>query len=260
MLIGQSAGAHFSRVAHIYSEIRSTDPEIAQIILRHTPKKTHLEVADVGCGTGRYSDLLLNEFGENTHLFCCDVSDEMLSECRRNLRQTVSGKRVDFLRIIADNLPFMRDGIDVLTTFNAVHHFNLDGFISEAARVLTPGGLLAIYTRTPEQNTRTIWGRYFPRFTDYERRLHSRTRLEESIHRASELALIEVQNLSFRRTESIDDLIGRTRDHHYSTFALYPDDEFAESLQVFKDRLAEESDADGMIVHSPENTLVLARR
>jgi ubiquinone/menaquinone biosynthesis C-methylase UbiE len=43
-----------------------------------------------------------------------------------------------------------------------VHHFDLGRFLAAAARVLKPGGQLFIYTRTPQQNARTIWGQYFP--------------------------------------------------------------------------------------------------
>ena len=45
---------------------------------------------------------------------------------------------------------------------------DLGRFLAAGARVLKPGGLLFIYTRTPQQNARTIWGRYFPGFTEHE--------------------------------------------------------------------------------------------
>ena len=59
-----------------------------------------------------------------------------------------------------------------MTCFNAVHHFDLSWFAGEASRVLTPSGQLVVYTRTPEQNRRTIWGRHFPECATRETRLH----------------------------------------------------------------------------------------
>ncbi len=48
-----------------------------------------------------------------------------------------------------------------MTCFNGVHHFDLARCAGEAARMLTPAGQLVAYTRTPEQNRRTIWGHHF---------------------------------------------------------------------------------------------------
>ncbi|MFQ5704531.1 MAG: hypothetical protein ACE5HT_10975 [Gemmatimonadales bacterium] len=39
-------------------------------------------------------------------------------------------------------------------------------------RVLQPEGKLILYTRTPEQNQCTIWGKFFPHFAERETRLH----------------------------------------------------------------------------------------
>ena len=47
-----------------------------------------------------------------------------------------------------------------MTCFNAVHHVDLARLAGEVARVLTPAGQLVVYTRTPEQNRRTIWGHH----------------------------------------------------------------------------------------------------
>ena len=62
----------------------------------------------------------------------------------------------------AEELPLRTASLDLVTAFNCVHHFDLGRFLAAAARVLQPGGQLFIYTRTPQQNARTIWGRYFP--------------------------------------------------------------------------------------------------
>ena len=73
----------------------------------------------------------------------------------------------------AEELPFRTASLDLVTSFNSVHHFDLGRFLTAVARVLQPDGQLFIYTRTPQQNARTVWGRYFPDFTKHEQRLHS---------------------------------------------------------------------------------------
>ena len=99
----------------------------------------------------------------------------------------------------AEQLPFRDASLDLVTAFNCVHHFDLGRFLTSVAQVLAPGGQLFIYTRTPQQNARTIWGRYFPGFTEHEHRLHSQAAirhavkrtgvLKESQHKPSELMM-----------------------------------------------------------------------
>src|SRR2546423_12592727 len=83
----------------------------------------------------------------------------------------------------AEQLPMRAASLDVVTAFNCVHHFDLGRFLTSAARVLAPGGQLFIYTRTPQQNARTIWGRYFPGFTEHEQRLHSQAAIRDAVSR-----------------------------------------------------------------------------
>jgi hypothetical protein len=63
------------------------------------------------------------------------------------------------------------------------------------------GGRLFVYTRTPEQNARTIWGRWFPGFTEREQRLYSEATLTDERLRA------------------------QVEGRHHSTFSLYRPDE-----------------------------------
>jgi SAM-dependent methyltransferase len=83
----------------------------------------------------------------------------------------------------AEEVPVRTGSLDLVTTFNSVHHFDLERFLAVAGRVLKPNGQLFIYTRTPEQNARTIWGRYFPGFAKREQRLHSEVALREAVRR-----------------------------------------------------------------------------
>ena len=94
----------------------------------------------------------------------------MLRQAR--IRNRHAGLRTRHPVGAVETLPFRAASCDVMTCFNAVHHFDLARFAGEASRVLTPSGQLVIYTRTPEQNRRTIWGRHFPEFAARETRLH----------------------------------------------------------------------------------------
>ncbi len=250
---------HFEHVASIYDFVRDTDMRIVEHIMPELPGCRHpVNVADIGCGTGRYSKIIAEKLKNKFRFFCCDYSSAMLAECRRNIKHGVFSDPFYYCRVQADDLPFNGRCFDAVVTFNAVHHFDLEKFMNEAARVLRIDGLLAIYTRTPEQNARTVWGQYFPGFIEHETRLYQRNRLEEAVKNVSKLQLEGIQEIIHNRTEPPELLLKRARHGHYSTFALYSKEEFKRALKTFAERMAELTDG-GMIRHTAENTLVLAR-
>jgi ubiquinone/menaquinone biosynthesis C-methylase UbiE len=251
---------HFDRIASKYGDIRDTDPHVVDMVISHLPVRNRpLDLIDIGCGTGRYTDIMARRLIHILRVFCCDCSAAMLTECRKRMERGYPGRDIEYCRVSANDLPFVDDAFDVIVTFNAVHHFDLDRFLSEASRLLRPGGLLSIYTRTPEQNARTIWGQHFPGFTDRESRLYGYERLEKAIDSMPRLELGCIQDFSNKRNESVTSLLKRAYNFHYSTFTFYPRREFMRAARLFADRLSELS-KDGLIEHIAENTLVLARR
>jgi len=103
--------------------------------------------------------------------------------------------------------------------------------------VLRPGGRLFIYTRTPQQNARTIWGRYFPGFTEHEQRLHSQAALRDAVRRAGGLTVAATQTFRHRRSSTAGRLRAQAEGCHYSTFSLYTPQELRASIATFLTRL-----------------------
>lgn len=96
---------------------------------------------EVGCGTGYWlsalDELLPNAYG-------LDFSLNML----RKAAQRVSATRL--VRGNAESLPFRSACFDLIFCLNAVHHFaRLESFITEARRLLRPGGTLAVIGMDP---------------------------------------------------------------------------------------------------------------
>ncbi len=259
MAMTHSTSYHFDRVASDYAQVRDTDPHVVETIIDNLPQHDRpIDVADVGCGTGRYTSILVKRCDRRLRLLCCDYSGAMLAECSNRMNREFPLKEIHYCRVCANDLPFSDARLDAVLTFNAAHHFDLDRFVTNASHVLRPGGLLSIYTRTPEQNARTIWGQYFPGFTQRETRLYCCKRLEEAILCVSSLELEGLREFEFVRLESRESLLNRARHFHYSTFALYPREHFNRAMAVFAQRLAKLPGH--LIKHSAENTLVLARR
>jgi hypothetical protein len=141
------------------------------------------------------------------------------------------------LRAAAEQLPLQAASLDLVTAFNCVHHFDLGRFLAAAARVLRPGGQLFIYTRTPQQNARTIWGRYFPGFTEHEQRLHSQAAIRDAVRRTDGLTMIATQTFRHPRTSTAERLGAQAQGRHYSTFSFYTPQELRAAITAFLARL-----------------------
>ena len=224
---------HFKLVASVYDSLRTTDEGPLRRIRELLPDSSMVGL-DLGCGTGRYSRLLQGLLPDGSLLAASDVSAAMLAELRSGRDGRVPLVR---LRCTAEELPIRTGSLDLVTAFNSVHHFDLGRFLGEVARALRAGGRLFVYTRTPEQNARTLWGRLFPGFTDREQRLHSEAALRDAVDRTHGLELVHVESFSHARSSTPERLRAQAEGRHYSTFSLYQPDELRQAIAVFLARL-----------------------
>ena len=229
-----TAGDHFERVAVVYESLRTTDEAPVRAIGQLLPGRP-VTGLDIGCGTGRYTRLLRGLLPDRSLLAAADVSAAMLAQLRAASRGHARG--VVPLLAAAEELPLRTASLDLVTAFNCVHHFDLGRFLAAAARVLQPGGQLFIYTRTPQQNARTIWGRYFPGFTEHEQRLHSQAAIRDAVRRTNGLTLVATQTFQHPRTSTAERLGAQAQGRHYSTFSFYTPQELRAATATFLARL-----------------------
>ncbi len=163
MLDDRGTREHFTKIASAYGGVRTTDVEPVRFICERLDGLGAIKAADVGCGDGRY-DLLFFERLPRLHLTCIDINPSMLRELSRRLDACgIRGYRTVESGI--DDVALPDASLDCVFTFNAIHHFGPLSVLNWARRVLREDGSTFIYTRTPDQNEQTIWGRYFPDFT-----------------------------------------------------------------------------------------------
>lgn len=218
-----------------------------------------IDAVDVGCGTGRYDKQLFDILGDKLHLYCLDCNEEMLEELSDYL---LENGIVNFraLRGFDINMPLAEGSRDAVLTFNAIHHFNLPGFLQESSRVLKDKGHLFIFTRLRSQNKRNIWGRFFPKFNEKETRLYELNELEGALERMPTLELESVKIFEFERIDTLDWLVNQAVNHHYSTFSLYGEKEFEEALLGFIENVSAHFGNTERIVWHAENIMLVIRK
>lgn len=245
---------HFAEVSSAYRDLRTTD-EAPILHIRDALKDfENLDAADIGCGAGRY-DLLLFRYLQDLRLTCVDVSPEMLAELSKFL--TAHGF-CNFETVVSRIEDFSPGAgmFDSVFTFNAVHHFDFPTFLKKSCEVLRQGGRIFVYTRTPQQNARSIWGRYFPEFSEREDRLYSQGRMEKWVKEAEALEIMDIRNFRYERCAPLDRLLMQARNKHYSTFSLYMPEEFLSAYKAFERQVSADFPDPRQITWQDENIML----
>ncbi len=116
------------------------------------PQPTDLAL-DVATGTGNTA-LALAPFVRR--VIGLDLTREMLAHASRLTRER-SLSNAEWVLGDASRLPFADDSFELYTVRAAPHHFtDFDGFLSEALRVLKPGGAAALVDCAPPTAAREV--------------------------------------------------------------------------------------------------------
>jgi len=245
---------HFSKIASKYRTLRMTDYEPILFIKNRLNGESKINMADVGCGDGRYSLELLRCFDDKCYLHCIDSNENMLKHLKDYLTEQ---KTMNFCVRPGDanKLPLENDSMDCIITFNAIHHFNIQMFLAEALGCLKEDAHLFIYTRLRDQNSRNIWGQYFPLFTELENRLFEFDDLKNHIQQA-DMRIFHKKIFGYKRTSSLTKLLEKARSNHYSTFSLYSEKSFETSLETFEQNIRNDFDDLEKIQWLDENIII----
>ncbi|MBA7596015.1 2-methoxy-6-polyprenyl-1,4-benzoquinol methylase [subsurface metagenome] len=250
---------HFSRIAYKYEDLRTKDREPILFIKDKLQNLSKIEAADVGSGVGRYDTQLFHYLGDKLWLTCIDYNRKMLDELTKNLREHKI-KNFKTIKALSEDLPLLANSLDCMFTFNAIHHFKLLDFLKEASRVLRDNGYLFIYTRLRSQNKRNIWGRYFPKFNEKEKRLYELNELKEMLKKIPVLELESIKYFKYKRIAELKWLVTQAKSHHYSTFYLYDEEEFEEALKEFRENIARHFKNLDRITWDDENIILVIRK
>ena len=149
--------SRFSQFAEGYvtSTTHSQGSDLKKLVEIANPQSDWI-VLDIATGGGHTARTFAPHVQQ---VIASDISTDMLAAAQANIEK-LGITNIDFKEADSENLPFEDNTFDLVTCRIAPHHFpNIQAFINEAARVLTPGGTFLVQDQlVPDDDTdaRTI--------------------------------------------------------------------------------------------------------
>jgi SAM-dependent methyltransferase len=136
------------------------------------------EVVEIGCGRGGGASFIAR-YLHPARMTGVDLSAQAVRYCRRRHRIN----NLQFLRGAADDLPLPSDSFDAVVNVESSHCYpSFERFLSEAARVLRPNGVLLFADLRPRDQVARLREQFAERFTIVEEEV-----ITASVLRALEL-------------------------------------------------------------------------
>jgi ubiquinone/menaquinone biosynthesis C-methylase UbiE len=145
----------YDKVAKVYDQVRTGDPEMMHQILSEVLISRNLIILDIGCGTA--NNTLLVSRTTHARVVGIDSSFGMLHEAKKKVPE------VHLAHASASHLPFGNMTFDLVFMTEVLHHLtDVPPVISETFRVLRLSGEFCIVTQSHEQIDNRMTTRFFP--------------------------------------------------------------------------------------------------
>lgn len=207
----------------------------AEAFARRAPEKRPLTVLDLGCGTGRYTAMLADTFGEAVGV---EPSDRMRAEAER----ITGGSNVRFLAGRAEAIPLPDASVDLVLMFLSFHHVrDRPAAAREIARVLAPGGCVFIRSVFSDRMPEIGWHQYFHGAREVELTMFPTVAEVEAAFAAVGLRAVALDRIEERMAGSLAEDATRLRTRSISTFEHLPEAAIEEGFRRLDAAVAAET-------------------
>lgn len=186
---------------------------------------------DIGGGTGAHAAIWA---AQGRQAIVCDLSAEMT-------RQAATHRNVQVVRGDAHRLPLSDDSVGLAYFHMSVHYGDWKETLNEAGRVVRGGGIIDIWTFSPQDIERSPLGTWFPTVAEIDvGRFPSPVALAAHLSTIGTEIAVDTQDEQVRRTagEWIDAVRGR----FVSTLQFVPAEELERGIARFIERYPDDND------------------
>lgn len=148
----------YDEISKIYDDVREGDIVLINHFLDEISVDRSLNILDIGCGTGNYTDLLQKiTRTRGWQIYGIDPSERMIEKARRKNRDII------FQQGRAEDLLWAHDFFDFIYMTDVIHHIpDIHRIFREIQRVLKIGGKVCIVTQSHRQIAARPIARFFP--------------------------------------------------------------------------------------------------
>ncbi|HEX3255466.1 MAG TPA: methyltransferase domain-containing protein [Gaiellaceae bacterium] len=225
--------SHFRAVAGSYDRMRPADESWWEVFERIVAAGDldGRRTLDVGCGTGTFAVALAERGGK---VWGVDASPEMLSEAR------AKGSRARFKEGNAEALPFKDGWFERVVMRLSLQHVDRPRALAEAARVLVPGGRIAIASFDPKHFSSHWLSGLFPSLAEIDEARFPDAHALEAELRAAGFVQPAFDCLPQPGRVSRSEALERIRGRYITTLRLIDDAEFKRGLAAAEAELPAE--------------------
>ncbi|EIQ1514519.1 class I SAM-dependent methyltransferase [Vibrio parahaemolyticus] len=200
-----------SRVAD-YDKYRPSYPlDLVNKLVEQSNLNQRSVIADIGSGTGVFTELLLNQ---GVKVIGIEPNDAMRHSAENKLNHKAN---FTSLNATAESTRLKKGSIDLITAAQSFHWFNKDKVIPEFRRILKPNGVLALVwnQRCVEQDFQTAYDEILRKYSkDYDSVNHKNLK-DNEVPQFFDSNRMEAYTYSNEQLFDYEGLLGRIRSSSY---------------------------------------------